>query len=209
MSPWRRRLYRELEKHELTGRVLDVGGDSRSGYHALLRGEKKVEVVNLSRETGAEHIFDLEEKFPLPDASYDGVICMNIMEHIYNHEQFLSECRRILKPGGKILLAVPFIMQVHPSPHDYFRYTDETLKKIFADAEFHNVQVTPIGKGPFTAASHVAHNVLSKVPLLAQAHGLVSSVLDDVLVGLDKKQTFSTNRYPLGYLVAAVKSTSS
>lgn len=203
MTPWRKRLYQELRKHELQGRVIDLGGDKRSGYHELIQGDKRVEIANIVAETGAEHIFDLEKPFVLPDGSYDGVLCMNILEHIYNHQQFLAECHRIVRPGGTILLAVPFLMQVHPSPHDHFRYTGESLERMFREAGFTSVSVVPIGKGPFTAASHVAHNALAKIPGLATLHHLLCFGLDTLLSVVDRKSTFGVNRYPLGYLVEA------
>jgi SAM-dependent methyltransferase len=203
MSPWRKQLYAALARETMTGKVVDLGGDRRSGYHALIRGEKRVEVVNIMKDAGPDHVFDLEEMFPLASSVYDGVLSMNILEHIYRYQQFLSECVRILKPGGSILLAVPFAMQVHPSPRDHFRYTGETLERIFAETGFRDVRVIPVGKGPFTAAAQLAHNPLAKIPLLAPLHAACAGLLDSILQFFDRKGTFGPSRYPLGYLVAA------
>jgi SAM-dependent methyltransferase len=205
MSPWRRELNRTLQSYELQGRMIDLGGDKRSDYYRYLPGVTRVEIVNLLAEAEPDHLFDLENKFQLPDAQYNGALCINILEHIYNHRQFLSECHRILLPRGKLLLAVPFLMQVHPSPHDYFRYTAESLERLLNEAGFIDIDVRPVGRGPFTAASHIAYNVLAKVPLLAPLHTTIAGLLDACLARFDTKYTFGPARYPLGYVVVAQK----
>jgi len=205
MSPWRRALDREFGTISIDGTILDIGGDSRSTYIQLLRGAHSVEIVNLDPATGAKHLFDVENPFPLADNAYDAVLCINLLEHIYNYKAFLAECRRVMKEDGSLVLAVPFLMQVHPSPHDHFRYTEESLRRIFEEAGFRNIRVLPVGRGPFTAASHVTHNVLAKIPFLARAHAAVSGFFDSALALFDTKGTFGPTRYPLGYLVRAGK----
>lgn len=46
-------------------------------------------------------------KLPFPDASFDCVICSEVMEHIPDHENALRELDRILKPGGTLVVSVP------------------------------------------------------------------------------------------------------
>lgn len=48
------------------------------------------------------------EKFPLSDKSIDFVFSSEVLEHVYDIENALSELQRVLKPGGKILLTVPY-----------------------------------------------------------------------------------------------------
>ena len=196
-------MHRELSHIELSGRVLDLGGDKRSEYTRLFQGDFKIKSVNIAAAAQPDHIFDLERAFPLPDASADTVVCINILEHLYNHQHFLRECARVVRAGGLMVLAVPFVMQVHPSPRDYFRFTDEALSRMCADAGFHAISVRPVGRGPFTAAAQIAYNPLSKVPLLASLHAAVCAGADRLLHRLDRKGSFNAARYPLGYLVVA------
>lgn len=203
MSPWRKSLYAALSTCPVQGVVIDLGGDRRSGYHELLRGAERFETVNIAGEPAPDHAFDLEKPFELGSASYDTVLALNIMEHIYNHEQFLSECRRVLKPEGMLVLAVPFLMQVHPSPKDYYRYTEQALRALCEKAGLQNVRVTAIGKGPFTAASNVLHNPVSKIPLVASVLTMLGGFLDDAISLFDTKGTYSREKYPLGYLLTA------
>jgi SAM-dependent methyltransferase len=45
------------------------------------------------------------KSLPFPDASFDAVICVNVLEAVSNREQALREIRRVLKPGGRALVA--------------------------------------------------------------------------------------------------------
>lgn len=64
--------------------------------------------VQMARKNGlkAQHA-NLEEKFPFSDKKFDLIVANEIIEHIYNTDFFLSECNRVLKDKGKIILSVP------------------------------------------------------------------------------------------------------
>jgi SAM-dependent methyltransferase len=49
---------------------------------------------------------------PLPDRSFDTVICMEVLEHTLNPDQVLTEIRRVLRPGGALVLSTPSYMNV-------------------------------------------------------------------------------------------------
>lgn len=203
-SIWRAQLYQELAAITVQGDILDIGGDRRSGYHVLLKGEHNIEVNNFGVE-GADHNFDLEEPFPVEDSSYDVVLCINVLEHIYDYRNVLSECHRILKPGGQLIVAVPFLIRVHPSPRDYWRYTADTLEKISYEAGFSTVTITAVGTGPFAAAYSHLHNVFRfsfiQIPLQ-----YVAILLDRILATLAPGSSFTKQSYPLGYLLKTEKS---
>ena len=71
-------------------------------------------------------VWDLE-KFPYPikSGTADEVYLMAVLEHIFYPEAALEEAFRILKPGGKIIIEMPFIFRYHRSPNDYWRWTRE------------------------------------------------------------------------------------
>jgi len=67
---------------------------------------------------------------PILDNSIDIVWLCAVLEHIQNPFQVMDEVYRALKPGGIVLISVPFIQYLHASPHDYFRYTKYGLRSI-------------------------------------------------------------------------------
>ncbi|MFU8764253.1 MAG: class I SAM-dependent methyltransferase [Haliea sp.] len=108
-------------------RVLDLGcGEGRHVISAYVLGEVHAVGVDLSRQdlTTAQARFaefeepgneckqlDLAEAsalaLPFPDASFDKVICSEVLEHIPDYRAALKEIRRVLKPAGLLCVSVP------------------------------------------------------------------------------------------------------
>ena len=68
-------------------------------------------------------IFADAARLPLASASVDTVLLLEVLEHLQHPARALSEIARVLRPGGKLLLSLPFLYPVHDAPHDYQRYT--------------------------------------------------------------------------------------
>ncbi len=81
---------------------------------------------------------------PFEDKSIDVVTLSNVLEHVAEPKFFLQECSRVLKKGGVLLGAVPFIAKVHQRPYDYFRYTDIALNHMLKEAGFPSIDVVPV-----------------------------------------------------------------
>ncbi|WP_246071908.1 class I SAM-dependent methyltransferase [Marilutibacter aestuarii] len=62
-------------------------------------------------------------RIPLPDASMEAVLMLEVVEHLRYPREALAECARILVPGGILLASMPFLYPMHDEPHDYQRYT--------------------------------------------------------------------------------------
>jgi SAM-dependent methyltransferase len=201
---WREMLYKELAALELNGEILDLGGSRKSSYHELLKGNHKIHVANMDEDQGAELNFDLEQKFPLEDLMFDNLMCINVLEHIFDYQNVLSESHRILRQDGALVLAVPFLIQVHPSPRDHWRFSKETLYKIFEQAGFKDVEIQTIGTGVFGATYQLKHN-LYRTSLIQTTFKWSAKALDKVLSLIKKDSVFSKKYYPLGYLVVAKK----
>lgn len=130
----RRGLLRELRPllGGLSGEVLDVGC-GRKPYRDFVAAERYVGLdidSPVTRELGVADVFYDGRKFPFPDGSFDGVLCSQVFEHVFNPEEFLQEIHRVLRPGGRLVLAVPFVWDEHEQPHDFARYSSFGLKAL-------------------------------------------------------------------------------
>jgi SAM-dependent methyltransferase len=91
----------------------------------------------------ADILADLNEPLPIENEVANTVISLSVMEHLREPQVFLNEAHRILKPGGAMILQVPFMWWVHEAPYDYYRYTRFGLHYLFEKAGFVDVQVCP------------------------------------------------------------------
>lgn len=193
---------RALADERIAGRVVDIGGGRSPDYFSYLgiADGTTIEASDLSLGS-----VDFEkDSLPYASGTIDTVLMCNILEHIYHHQHLLGEARRILRPEGDLIGFVPFWVGYHPDPHDYFRYTHEALRTMFTEAGFEDVEVTPIGGGPFVANFNTI--VLSIPRLLRPLLYIPYALLDRIFLSL---RPSSRKRFPLGYLFTAKAGTDS
>jgi len=73
---------------------------------------------------------DLAECVPFREESFDLLILMNVLEHVYNFHGLLDSLFYLLKPGGSLVIAVPFMIKIHQAPFDFQRYTHYSLEQM-------------------------------------------------------------------------------
>jgi SAM-dependent methyltransferase len=123
---------------ELRGELLDVGCGTKP-YRELVPATRYVGLdydSPVRRETGAADVFYAGGRFPLADASFDAVLCTQVLEHVFTPDEFLGEIRRVLRPGGSLVLTVPFIWDEHEQPHDFGRYSSFGLRALLEKSGF-------------------------------------------------------------------------
>ena len=123
---------------EINGRILDVG----CGTKPYLSFFNCTEYIGLEFDTGidsekkqADYYYD-GKTFPFESESFDSIICNQVLEHVFEPKEFLSEIYRVLKPGGKLLLTVPFVWDEHEQPYDFARYSSFGLIYLFEQCGF-------------------------------------------------------------------------
>ena len=88
---------------------------------------------------------DFTKVWPIEDKMFDIVMLSNILEHTPDPWLMVKESFRVLKDDGIVVGSVPFYAEVHEEPYDFLRYTDIMLEKLFTEAGFKKVEVTPLG----------------------------------------------------------------
>ena len=178
----RRALVRRLMKDAPVGRAIDVG-PGPGGNAAVLRDLgweiTGVELTEVGARLCAEHGLDVVRgdatRLPMADASVDLVMSTDVWEHIDDHETVASESFRVLRPGGRLLVAVPAGMEMW-SGHDVAlghvrRYERQELVDLVERHGFvvdeissWNVLLRPVAKlrrrkkaGPEDSASEMEH----------------------------------------------------
>jgi SAM-dependent methyltransferase len=77
----------------------------------------------------AKVILKADGTLPLTDESFDAVLSTQVLEHVQDPRVYLRECRRVLRPGGRLLLSTHGIFPYHPDPVDLWRWTGEGLRR--------------------------------------------------------------------------------
>jgi SAM-dependent methyltransferase len=204
MSVLRKEEYKMLSKLTLTGKVIDIGGSKRSGYHQLLKGDHEIITANIEESYGTDLIFDAEKVWPLENESFDTVLLINVLEHLYDHRVALQESARVLKSSGRIIGVVPFMYNVHGSPNDYFRYTKSALARLLSEVGFTRIEISELGTGAFSVLHHCIFGPI-RWPWLAYLTSAACRTLDMALIKIKPDNKMSKEYMPLGYYFEAVK----
>lgn len=117
-------------RHYLKGRVLNAGSGTRDISH-LIDGELVNQDLGWEGDESANlHIRSPLHRIPVPDNHFDVVLNVAVMEHVENPEEVVPEFLRVLKPGGHLVLEVPFLQPEHKVPTDFQRYTRDGLVRL-------------------------------------------------------------------------------
>ncbi len=160
-----------------SGTVLDVGCGAQV-YRPLLppqvvyRGIDTRDAADRFGYKVPDTYYFEGDDWQVADASIDLVLCTEVLEHIEAPLPFLSKIGRCLRPGGKLLLTVPFAARWHFIPYDYWRYTPSSLRMLLVDAGFSDIRVTARGN-PFTVACYKT----MALPLMLLFRGSRSTVV--------------------------------
>lgn len=152
-------------------RILNAGSGSRRLTENCLH-------VDLLPFQGVDLVADLRA-LPLPDACMDAVTSEQVLEHVPQPHRAAAEMVRVVKHGGLIHVAIPFIFPWHPSPSDYTRWTFEGLADLFPGC---SVQSKGIAAGPCSA--FVAFNAAFLATIFSLGWAPLQAVLQYVFLVL-------------------------
>jgi SAM-dependent methyltransferase len=129
-----------------SGMVLDVGCGAQP-YRELLTSEAHYQGIDAATAKSyfgydvPDTVYYHGDVWPVADESVDFILCTETLEHVLEPQQFLREGRRCLRPGGSILLTVPFAARWHFIPYDYWRITPSGLDHLLRLCGFTETRV--------------------------------------------------------------------
>jgi SAM-dependent methyltransferase len=200
------------------GSLLDVGCGEMP-FRALLA----LEVTYVGIDVPAAHAFGMMQHpeiiafdgthIPFQDAVFDCVLCTEVLEHVEEYASLIAEMARVLKPGGRLLVTVPFAARVHHAPHDFYRFTRFRLQTLFKG--FGAVEVIERGDDLAVIANKlivvtlrlarpvVSVGIMWRLPILLVLMPFVFVAL--MVAHLSIMLGWGSRTDPLGYGVVAVK----
>ncbi len=137
-----------------TGTLYDLGAGESPYKDFFLQYATHYIAVDWSgsyHATKADIAADLNKPLPIDSSVADTVVSLSVMEHLCEPQMMLNEAFRILKPGGSMVLQVPWQWWIHEAPYDFFRYTPYGLNYLFEKAGFVDINIES-QSGYFTTA---------------------------------------------------------
>jgi len=159
-------------------------------------------------------LFADAQSLPLLDNCSDHVLLLDVLEHIPDPDRCLSEINRILKPGGSLIIQVPFMYPVHDAPLDFHRWTKFGLMNAATRSGYHIDDICVLGHPLESAALNTniamsrtvlnwlqSKNVLGLTVILLPLAVLTANILAWVGSTLSKPDALM----PYGYKMVWVK----
>lgn len=206
-------------------RVLDVGAGScpyrslfahceyRAQDFAGLQGEQ----LRHGGYGSIDYVCDAAV-IPEEDASFDAILCTEMLEHVPDPLAVVRELARLLKPGGKLMLTAPLGSGIHQEPHHYYGgFTPYWYQRFLGEVGFKDIEVVanagsfkffsqeslrfllttwPFAKLPWVTSLFWLPIWVGLVPVL----GIIIPLACHVLDRYDREQKFT-----VGYHVTAIR----
>jgi SAM-dependent methyltransferase len=161
-------------------------------------------VINLDIEPAEKvHVVGIAEQLPFADSSCSGVMLMAVLEHVADADRTLREVRRVLVPGGRVLIDVPFMQGYHASPADHRRYTEQGLHSELERYGF-EVEGSGVAVGPASGMAWISAEFLALLLSFqsARAYRLVRLATTWVVWPIKFTDAW-LERHPMGYTIAS------
>jgi SAM-dependent methyltransferase len=148
--------YRFLVPHVEGKQVLEVG--CGEGYGSALLAGVAAGIVGVDYDTGtvahaaanypqARFVRGNLAALPIPGESVDVVATLQVIEHVWNHREFLGECLRVLRPGALLVVTTPNRLTFSPGreePVNPFHTKEFTAAELTALLAAHGCTVTAV-----------------------------------------------------------------
>ena len=125
-----------VNRGDVGGRVLEVKESRYAGWFGGAQVEK-CDVIDIdATNPEATPMPDLCHTGTIPSDTYDAIVLPQALHLVYDVRAALSECLRILKPGGVLLTTLPSAAPIDCElglDHDFWRFTEGSARRLFAD----------------------------------------------------------------------------
>lgn len=211
-SIYRALMNEELARIKYSGRILDFGGGARAQYFsdfAELIQNGSYESANIDPEMMPTYLTDVDCRVPVGDEVFDMVLSFNTLEYIFDEKAALREFVRVLKTGGQVVLAVPFLFRVHGDT-DYHRQTAHWWLQALSDVGIGHVKIVPLSWDFMTSGLSVTEGggpIRRLRRVVVPLYGLIYSAIRSFGSGERYKNDVAAtiNNVALGYVITGFK----
>jgi len=198
----------EENKHYYKGIVLDIGGRDRGKFKKPKDKVEKWIFADIEKKHNPDIVLDVANMDKVRSESIDTINAIELFEHTKDPEKGLSECCRVLKKNGTVILSAPFLYPVHKDPCDFQRWTKEKWEKELEKNSF-NIEKFEIMGGYFTVMMDMNKILIKQLPFGLPYFFRLFYPLMDFLAKLDDsryiKDSPKLKDYHQGYFIICKK----
>ena len=202
-------LHVSLLSVRLSGLGVNLGAGPIRRYSDLLAGREVIN-VDINPAFKPDVVADVGS-LPLRDESVNFALCTQVLGDIEEPLRLLLEAKRVLKPGGYLLLTESLTCELHDEPYDYWRFTRHGLESLCRRAGLEVVVMAQRGGFYATLSQLLTRYLIDKLrlyerPLLASLLNKAFRLLGRFSLRLDASDNSPSNRkFSLGWSVLARK----
>jgi SAM-dependent methyltransferase len=127
-------LYLQRFAPEDNGTILEIGSKDYGSTVPFRKHMKHREYIGLDMAPGAgvDRVGDLSKDLcGLPEGYFSLIICCSVLEHVEQPWRMAQNIVRLVRPGGRVYMSVPWVWRYHPYPDDYFRFSWRGIETLF------------------------------------------------------------------------------
>jgi SAM-dependent methyltransferase len=130
--------------------VLDYGaGNSPYRDHISCDRYVKADITQNIRQD-IDYVIEPGARLTIPDATFDLVLLLDVLEHVRDPACVLGEVRRLLKKNGRLVVSLPFLYREHETPYDFMRLTAFGLQDLLARHDARILSLRKVGNSYYT-----------------------------------------------------------
>jgi len=135
-----RQVFNDLAPKYLHGNIIDVGCGNAPYLKELKKYSDQIILMDWNPQQIPINLRGDICAIPFIKRSFDSVICLQVFEHVDDPFLAIKEINRITRMGGIILFSVPHLSRLHELPYDYYRYTENGIKKVLSVGGFEIIE---------------------------------------------------------------------
>jgi SAM-dependent methyltransferase len=206
----RQNLDKLLKKYqeEYIGKVLDIGGRDRGNFNKPKTETEQWIFADIEPGYKPDIMIDVTDMKTIDSESFNVVNAIELFEHVDSVEKGISECYRVLKKDGTLILSAPFLFRIHSDPYDFQRWTESKWKNELSKSGF-NIRTFVIVGRYYTVSNEMKKTFIQSLPVILRHIGYIIFPLLDIINLLDQTKWIMNHKklgnFHGGYFIIAKK----